>query len=80
MSMRVLLVKTRIEKIRRVGTESERGAVRAPGSLEGVESFVERGSAGRPGPMAQAEPMLGSPGRDLHREVRGVSQHGEDKH
>lgn len=63
----------------RVGTESECGAVRAPGSLEGVESFVAGTAAGRPGPMTQAEPMLGSPGRDLHREVRGVSQHGEDK-
>jgi len=62
----------------RVDTESERGAVRAPGGLEGVEP-VERSSAGRPGPMAQTESMLGSPGRDLHREVRGVSQHGEDK-
>jgi len=48
----------------RVGTESERGAVRAPGGLDGVESFVGRSSAGRPGPMAQAEPMLGSPGMD----------------
>lgn len=65
--------------IKRVGMEIERGAVRAPGGLEGVESCVERSSAGRPGPMTQAEPMSGSPGRDLHREVRGVSQHGEDK-
>jgi len=63
---------------KRVGAQIELGAVRAPGGLKDVKP-VEHRSAGRPGPMAQAEPMLGGPERDLHGEVRDVSQHGEEK-